>query len=186
MSARGLPAQHADQGALADAAAAEDAEPLAAAAGDESVDGANATTQRLPYGNALQRTGRRTFQRPFFLGQVTALLVQRRAHGVDHPPQHVLSDAQSRPHVPGDNAVAVADTRRFVQRHGQHGRAAEAYDFSGIRLLVGGDNGAGLPYGTRGTFRFDEVSQNLGDAAFPAQAAAILQPLVEAGQAGVH
>ena len=60
----GAARHHANQRALAYAAAAEDAQPLPAAAGKKSVDGANAAAQRFADRQRSQRERHRRVQRP--------------------------------------------------------------------------------------------------------------------------
>ena len=80
----GLAGDHAQQGGFADAAAGEDAEALAAAAGNKSVDGLDAGLEGLADALALEGMGRLEIQADVVGGLDGALFVEGVAQAVQH------------------------------------------------------------------------------------------------------
>src|SRR5690606_21324969 len=104
----GIATDHAEQRALADARAGEDAEPLAAPAGDEAVDGAHAGRQRVLDRDAAERAGRRAAQARLVAAAERAEVVQRPTQAVDHPPQEFRTDRHAERGLPWDDPAAGA------------------------------------------------------------------------------
>ena len=160
----------AEQRALADAAAAEDADALALAAGQQRVDGADAGDQRLRDVLAVERVGG---------GSVQAVgIAQLRSAG---PPSIGLPKPSiTRPSRPGPTSTRASSTARrhgiaqlqavdFLQRHGEHAPVAEADHLGANAPAAGGLDLAKIADGHARAARFDQQADHLGHLARPAQ-----------------
>src|SRR6185437_3390097 len=132
----GIARHHAEEHALADAGAGEQAEPGAAPDGEQRVDRAHADIERRVDQGALHRIDRAAEQGHAFLATEPALAVDGHAGAVDHPPKHLRPDrdldrAPDRRHARADcQPVAV------TFRDQQTAPAVEPDHFGG-KLLTG-------------------------------------------------
>ncbi len=149
----GVAGHHPQQCALADSAAAEDAQALAPAAGEETIHRADSRTDRLPDGGAAQRLWRRRVQQLKVAAGVRSLRIHWLAAAVDNSSSQARSDAQLRFGSPGHHPVAVADSRRLLQGHGQHRGAAKADNLSGKDAAGAADDFAQLAHRAEWPFR---------------------------------
>ncbi len=165
----GVAGHHADERAFADAAAAKDADALAASAGKESVDGANAAAERLADQGAFE--GERSFaiERITLAADGSGKAVNRISSAIEHAAEQLFAEAQRRTPSPNHDLVAIADAGGTAQGHGKNGVAAEADNFSRPVLAAGIDDFAGFADGAEGTFGFDQLTDNLDHSAAPAQ-----------------
>jgi len=132
---------HPEQRRLADAGAREDAEPLAAAAGDERVERPYAERHALVDARALERVGRRRLRG----AHPSPVLAADRPEPVDRAAEPIQRAAeQPIGHLDGERAPARGHARpgpdagRVAQRHQQRPARAEADD-------LGGHGGAAAP-----------------------------------------
>ncbi len=92
----GVARHHADQRALAHAAAAENADALSAAAGEESIDRADAAAERFANRQALQGQRGGAVERPVLAGAVGAERIERLPAAVENAPQHFRGSPAAR------------------------------------------------------------------------------------------
>jgi hypothetical protein len=146
----------AQQRALADAAAGEDAHPLALAAGQQSVERPQPEHERLGDAPPAQR-GRR-----LAAGQ-GALAVDRLAQGVDHPPQQPWADEDRPRHGAGRHRVVRRDAVDVLQRHEDAMGALEADDLGRHAAPVAGADFAQLADADRRALRLDRQPRDADD-----------------------
>src|SRR5271165_2233161 len=165
----GVAGHHADERALADAAAAEDAHALAAPARQESVNGSNAATQGVVDWSPFQGEWRLAVERVALPANRRRVTVDGKSSTVQNAAEKTFADAQRGTASPDHNFVAVANAGRTAQRHGKHGVAAESHDFAGPALAARVYYLAGLAHRTERSFGFDQLTDHLDDPAPPAQ-----------------
>ncbi len=165
----GVAGHHADERAFADAAAAKNADALAASAGEEGVYGANAAPERIADHGALK--GKRGFaiESIAFAANRSGPPIDRISGAIEHAAEQLFTQAQRRPPSPNHHLVAITYAGGAAQGHGKNGVAAEADNFSRPVPAAGIDNFAGLPDGAEGAFGFDDLADDLNHAAAPAQ-----------------
>lgn len=123
----GTVARHAaQQRALTYAAAPEDPDPLAFAAGQQAIDGADSGCERFTNRLPVKRARRGSIEIVGFLGANRSQAIQRLAESVNDAAQ------QFRPHLhPGvvfaaGNRIAQVQSIRFFERHRQHAALAKS------------------------------------------------------------
>ncbi|MCY1281642.1 hypothetical protein D9M70_304540 [compost metagenome] len=122
----GLPGDHAQQHALADAATGEQADALALADGEHGVDGAHADVQRLLHRAALERVDGRQLGGQRVAAAELAEVVERLAEAVDHPAEPGLVDLQARLVARREYPRAGHQPDRLLERHQVGDLAVEA------------------------------------------------------------
>src|SRR5579862_554909 len=177
----GSASHHANQRTLADSAATKNADSLAAAAGQEAVDGADAAGERLINKSAIQCRRSESVDWHGASCRILTRRVQRLAGCIDDSPQKFRSDTQRWPGSPSHNAVPKANALRLLQTHRQHVRAAKADDFPRKHGATGIQNFAGFPHRTEWSSGFHQISDHLSYPACPADGGTGLQP----GAAGI-
>src|SRR5581483_12374347 len=116
---------HADQGAFADTTASENPHALAASAGEQTIDRADAAAERLTNEFAFECMRRRAVQFAPSLRRKMWFSVKRRAERIDHAPKQTFTHAHMGARPPGHNPVAKAHVPwRFVC-HSKHRRSAK-------------------------------------------------------------
>ena len=128
---------HADQRALAYAAAAEDTQPLSSSAGEESVDGADPATQRLANRQTVKGQRRSAVQSTATARSVGTKSIQRLPCPVDHSSQQLVSHRQRWTLAAREDSIAIANAAGLLQRHGQHRAASKADHLAGVDMPAG-------------------------------------------------
>src|SRR5262249_41803067 len=100
---------HAEERALADTGAGEDAEPLPAAAGAERVQSADAEVERLVDRPAIERIQAPAGERVFGLDLDRPATVERAAEAVEDAAEHAVADAYEWPLAHQHDAAARGD-----------------------------------------------------------------------------
>ena len=117
----------AEQRALAHAAAAEDSDALALAAGQQAVDRANAGDQRLRNMLAVERISGRPVEIVERLGWDGAAGIERMPKAVEHAPQQRRPHRDPRVAAARDDGIAQLHAARFFERHREDPAVAEAH-----------------------------------------------------------
>ena len=170
-SACGLAGDHAEQRALADARAGEDADALAAADRQHAVDGAHARLQRLVDQLALERVRRLGSERHALLRFELALAVDRVAEPVQHAAEQARADVDAERAAERLHAAARVQPVHLAERHQQHAALVEADDLGEARSFVdqAGD-AAELAEPDVEAGRLDHQADDAGDPAEVAEA----------------
>src|ERR1019366_2356424 len=146
----------AEQGALADAAAAENADALAFAAGQQGIDGADAGDQHLGNVLAVEGIGGGAVEAIGFARFYGWTVVHRFAEAIDDTAE------QSRTHVDAGilaarrQGIAQLQAVNLLQRHGQHVAVAETDDLGANRPAVRGAHFAEIANGDVGAARLHQ------------------------------
>ena len=162
-------AHGAEQRALADARAAEDADALADAAGQEAVDDADAGGELLVDVFAREGIGRGGVERIGGYGDDGRSAIHGEAEPVEDAAEQERRDGDVGVFVASDDGRAELESVDLLQRNGEDFAVAEA-DHLGADLAAG----AGLDFaetadGGGGAVGFDEQSDHGGDLAGPAE-----------------
>ena len=127
---------HAEQRALADAAATEETDALSPPAGQHRIHRAHAGAQRRDDGIAIHRIERRWKQRIPHVRR-ERLSVERLTQRIDDATEQSRADANRHRAGARDDAIARTYTRGITERHGQQRALAEADDLHWQRRLAG-------------------------------------------------
>src|SRR5581483_2212435 len=179
----GVAGDHAQERGFAHAAACEDAEALAAAAGDESVHGLDAGAEGIADALALERVRRQKIQTDRVVGLNRPEVIQRLAQSIDHTALEAFADRDTKRGAERDDFAAGMDTAQFTQRREEDVVIAEA-DHLGERgaIVAGGFNAADFPDGGERTLGFNDEPDKLDHAAVVANDLGALDP----AQKGFH
>ena len=139
----GVARHHRQQRRLADARAGEDAHALAAAAGEEGIDGAHAEIDLAPDALARMRGRRRGAQQERLAARrQRALAVDRLAQRVDDAAEPGRMRPNDRLGVGDLGLAAEADAVERAERHQRRAVVAEADDLARHAAAVARDDGA--------------------------------------------
>ncbi len=176
-----MTADHAEQAALAHAAAGEKAQALAAAAGGERVHHAHAGLQRLADAGALG--GIRNLAHDALARGARGdgpEIVERPAERVEDAAEHLGADGHLVRPAGGAHRGSDGDAFELLPRHEADAAVAEA-DHLGQRFLAAArGDGAGLAERRGRALRFDGEADDLGDAADRPGAVEALEPFLVA------
>ena len=165
----GTAARHgAQQRALSDARAAEDADPLSLAAGQQTVDGANAGGQRLPDRLALQRARRGCVEIVRLGARDRAASIQRTSKAVDHAAEQLRSHLHPGVFSAGHDGIAQVQTIGLFERHRKNTAVAETDYLRADAPSGAGRNFAEISHRRLRPARFHQQTDQLGHIARPA------------------
>ncbi len=125
---RGLPGNHAEGDAFADAATGHDADTLAASHGQESVDGAHPGGERRRDPASLQRMRRISVERVSRRQTDRAIRIDRAAQPIEHPADQPVANLGVQRTTERDDFIAGVDPVEIAEWHQHHAAVMKADD----------------------------------------------------------
>ncbi len=159
----------AEQRALADAAAAENADALPFTARQQAVDGADSGDQRLRNVLAIQRIGGLAIEAVSAFRLDWGAAIDGLAEAVDHPAEQVAAYRHTRIVVARSDRVAQLQAVDLLQRHGEDAAVAEADHLGADGPSGGRAHFAEFADRHAGTARFHQQPDHFSHLPGPAQ-----------------
>src|SRR5439155_222082 len=176
---------HAEQRALADAGAREDAEPLAAAAGEERVDRPDAEVEWLADRPALERVHALAVERVDAVALDGAAAVERPPEAVDDAAAERVADADHRLLAHQQHLAPRRHAGEVAERHEQHTAGPEADHLGEDAALVARRDAAERAHGRARTARLDDEPDHVGHPSAHAHGVELAEPAAGAREVEV-
>ena len=157
---------------------------MAPAYGQQSVQHANAGTQRGANGHTVERGTHRPVQRQDQGDGRWPALIDRRTQGIQHPAHERRTYLDLGTHAQRRHRIAKANALGALDRHRQHIRAAKSNDLGQMRTAEPILNLAALANRAQRTCRFDGLAHRFEDLPAPAPGLAAAQTGKVPGQYG--